>query len=132
MLTNINNGDIINKKKIILISILVIFIIGMTAGCANAKTYTLKTKKDKYVTKKVGKYTIQTYRWKTPYYQEIDVFVMYKNGKLLKKNKYSSKYHYKYKGKSKYTPWRHGAVDCTYHKYQTGVNVKVGNVKVRI
>ena len=101
-------------------------------GCATAKTVTVKTKMNKYVTKKVGKYKIQTFKWKSYGYQELDVFVYKSNGDLVKKSKYSSKFHYKYKGKSGYTKWDHGWTDSTYHKYQFDKGVKVSNVKVRI
>ena len=120
-----------DKNKVILIVVLAIFIVGMTMSCATAKTVTINTKQNKYVTKKVGKYKIQTFKWKSGTYQEVDIFV-YKNGKMLKYNKYSSKFHYKYKGKSGYTKWSHGWVDCTYHKYQMDKGVKVSTVKVRI
>ena len=120
-----------DKNRTILFVILVIFVVGMTMSCTTAKTVTIKTKQNKYVTKKVGKYKIQTFKWKAGLYQEVDIFV-YKNGNMLKKAKYSSQYYYKYKGKSGYTKWRHGGVDCTYHKYQIDKGVKVGNVKVRI
>ena len=104
----------------------------MTMTTASAKTVTLKTKQNKYVTKNVGKYKIQTFKWKAYRYQEVDIFV-YKHGKMLYKNKFSSKFHYKYKGKTGYTKWSHGwVVDSTYHKYQFDKGVKVGNVKVRI
>ena len=103
----------------------------MTMAFASAKTVTLKTKQNKYVTKKVGKYKIQTLKWKTPSYQEVDIFV-YKHGKMLYKSKFYSKFHYKYKGKSGYTKWSHGWEDATYHKYIFDRGVKVGNVKVRI
>lgn len=119
-----------NRKSLILFLVLAIFVVGMTMGCATSKTVTLKTKKDKYVTKKKGKYTVETFKWKSGTYQELDIFV-YKNGKMLNKNKFKSKYYYKYNGKWKSMPWRHGSVDCTYHKYHTDKSVKIGKVKVR-
>ena len=119
-----------NKKRLVLFVVLAIFIVGMTLGGVSAKKATLKTKNNKYVTKHNGKYKIQTFKWKSGTYQEIDVFV-YKNGKMLNKNKYKSKYYYKQGGKWKSMPWRHGSVDCTYHKYHTDKKIKVGKVKVK-
>ncbi len=120
------------KTNHILIVVLVIFVIGMTMGGVSAKTVTFKSK-DKWQTKKVGKYKIHTRTWKiTSYmgkYYDVDIEV-YKNGKQLSSSKYLSKYKYKSNGKWKWTKWAHGSVDHSYHRYSTFY--KVGQVKVRV
>lgn len=120
------------KTNHILIVVLVIFVIGMTMGGVSAKTVTFKSK-DKWQTKKVGKYKIKTRTWKiTSYmgkYYDVDIDV-YKNGKQLSSSKYLSKYKYKSNGKWHWTKWRHGSVDHSYHRYST-FN-KVSQVKVRV
>ena len=97
----------------------------------SAKTVTFKSK-DKWQTKKVGKYKIKSRTWKIKSfswgtYYDVDIDV-YKNGKKLSSNKYLSKYKYKYKNKWHWTKWRHGSVDHGYHRYST--NCKVSQVKV--
>lgn len=122
-----------NKNKILVLSLLTVFVIGMTlatVGAVDAKTVTMPTKYNKYCTKHVGKYKIQTYKWKAYAYQEVDVF-LYKKGKMVKRSKYKSKVYYKQKGKKKSTKWSHGYCDSTYHKYQADKSLKLTKVKVK-
>lgn len=119
-----------NKKRLILFLVLVIFVVGMTMGCATSKTLTLKTKKDKYVTKKSGKHKAEVLKWKSATYQEVDIF-LYKNSKMVNKYKYQSKVYYKKNGKWKSTGWHKSPSDSTYHKYFFDKNVKIGKVKVK-
>ena len=120
-----------NKKRIILFAVLVIFVVGMTMSRATAKTFTLKPKKDKYVSKKSGKYTVEVLKWKAYTYQEVDIFA-YKNGKMMKKNKYASKVYYKENGKLKKTPWFKGSQAAVYHKMHFSKSHKIQKVKVRV
>lgn len=83
----------------------------------------------KYVTKKVGKYKIQTFKFKHSF-TTLCVF-LYKNGKMKYSSQYLSKVHYKYNGKWYWTKWMRGNTDCTYHKYNIDNSVKVGKVKVK-
>ena len=121
-----------NKQKLLVLSVLTIFVLGMALAnvtAAEAKTLTLSTKMNKYCTKKVGKYKIQTYKWKAYSFQEVDVFV-YKNGKMIKKNKYKSKIYYKLNGKSKSTKWYKGGQNSDYHTTKFPKSAKVSKVKV--
>ena len=112
---------------------MVIFVIGMTMGGVSAKTVTFKSK-DKWQSKKTGKYKIMTRTWKIKSYSfgtyyDVDIDV-YKNGKQLSSSKYLSKYKYKSHGKWKWTKWRHGKVNHAYHRYSTPN--KVSTIKVRV
>ena len=122
-----------NKRKIVVLSVLTIFVIGMalaSVGAVEAKTVTMPVKMNKYTTKHKGKYTIQTYKWKSYSYQEVDVFLD-KNGKPVKNTKYKVKIHYKYKGKWRNSKWLKGNQDATYHKHLIYKSAKVDKVKVR-
>lgn len=83
----------------------------------------------KYITRKVGKYKVQTFKFKHSF-TTLCVF-LYKNGKMKYRGQYLSKVHYKYKGRWYWTSWKRGNTDCAYHKYIIDNNVKVGNVKVK-
>ncbi len=102
-----------------------------SVGAAEAKTVNMPTKMNKYCTKKVGNYKIQTFKWKSYSYQEVDIYV-YKKGNLVKKNKYKSKVYYKVGKKSKSTKWFKGSSSATYHKIMIPKNSKVSSVKVSI
>lgn len=95
------------------------------------KTITIKTVMSdyKYVTKYYGKFKIQTFKFKHAM-TTICVFV-YKNGKMLKKNQYASKIHFKENGRWKWTGWLHGTQAAVYQKYFCDNTVKIGNVKVK-
>ena len=91
--------------------------------------------KYKWVTKKVGKYTIKARLWKVysgllgGYYNDVDI-ILYKNGKQLSSSKYLSKYKYKENGKWKWwKTWSHGGVDHAYHRYST--SNPVSKIKVK-
>lgn len=120
-----------DKKKIILFAVLIIFVVGMTMGCATAKTFKVKPKKDKYVTKKSGKYKVQVLKWQAYTYQELDIMA-YKHGKMLKNTKYKSKVYYKENGKSKRTPWVKGGQAATYQKLFFDKSHKINKVVVRV
>ena len=97
-----------------------------------AKVVTLSAKY-KWVTKKVGKYTIKARLWKVyssyGYYNDVDI-MLYKNGKQVSPSKYLSKYKYKENGKWKWwKTWRHGGVDHAYHRYAT--SNPVSQIKVK-
>ena len=94
------------------------------------KTVTIATKMSnyKYVTKYYGKYKIQTFKFKHSF-TTLCIF-LYKNGKMLKKNQYLTKVHYKSDGKWQWTEWMHGTDAAVYHKYEVG-NIPIGNVKVK-
>ncbi len=95
------------------------------------KTISIKTKMStsKYVTKYYGKYKIQTLKFKHSM-TTLCVF-LYKNGKMLYKNKYATKIHYKEYGKWKWSEWLYGNDAATYHKYFCSNDVKIGSVKVK-
>ena len=77
---------------------------------------------NKYYTKRKGSYKFEVYTWKSPSgLHELDVFV-YKNGKMLSKSKYLSKYRVYADGYSYSFPYRHGGVNSVYHKYQLFAN----------
>ncbi|MBR4448269.1 hypothetical protein [Methanobrevibacter sp.] len=120
-----------DKQKVILFAVLIIFVVGMTMSCATAKTVTIKPKKDKYAVKKKGKYKVEAMKWQAYTYQEVDIMA-YKHGKMMKNTKYSSKVYYKENGKWKNTGWHKGGHSCTYHKYFMDKKHKIGKVKVRI
>ena len=98
-----------------------------------AKVVTMSIKY-KWVTKKVGKYTIKARLWKVysgiiGYYNDVDI-ILYKNGKQLSPGKYLSKYKFKEKGKWKWwKTWRHGGVDHGYHRYTT--SYPVNQIKIK-
>ena len=122
-----------NKRKIVVLSVLTIFVIGMalaSVGAVEAKTVTMPVKMNKYTTKHKGKYTIQTFKWKSYSSQEVDVFLN-KNGKPVKNTKYKVKIHYKYKGKWRNSKWLKGNQAATYHKHHIYKSAKVDRVKVR-
>ena len=99
------------------------------------KIVTLKGK-DKWITKKKGKYTVKARVWKIfsgimGYYYDVDVILL-KNGKQQKSSKYLSKYRYKENGKWKWQKWRHGKVDHAYHRYSTSYTVNKIKVKWKV
>lgn len=120
-----------DKRKVILFAVLIIFVVGMTMGCATAKTIKIKPKKDKFTVKKKGKYKVEAMKWKAYTYQEVDI-IAYKHGKMMKNTKYSSKVYYKENGKWKNTGWHKGGNSCTYHKYFMDKKHIIGKVKVRV
>ena len=95
------------------------------------KTVNIKTKmsQSKYVTKYYGKYKIQTFKFKHAI-TTLCVF-LYKNGKMLNKEKYLSKVQYNSGGKWRWTGWMHGTNAAVYHKYEISNSIKIGNVKVK-
>ena len=95
------------------------------------KVVSVKTKWDKYVTKKWKKFKVQTYKFKSPSMSTLCIF-LYKNGKMVSGYKYYSRYHYKYKGKWYWTKWRTSYGEATYHK-TAGIkrSVQIGQVKVK-
>ena len=103
----------------------------MTVKKIKYKTVTAKIK-NKWLTKKVGKYKIKYRLWKVRYsggyYTDVDI-ILYKNGKQLSSSKYLTTYYTKDKGKWKWMKWRHGVVDHAYHRYMT--TNKVDKIKIK-
>ena len=87
---------------------------------------------NKYYTKRKGSYKFEVYTWKSQSgLHELDIFV-YKNGKMLSKSKYLSKYRVNADGYSYSFPYRHGKVNGAYHKYQIYANyAKYGKVYIK-
>ena len=89
--------------------------------------------KDKWITKKSGKYKVKVRVWTITSgvlgkYYDVDI-IFYKNGKQQASSKYLTTYKYKVNGKWKWVPWRHGYVDHAYHRYTTTYHV--GQIKVK-
>ena len=95
------------------------------------KTINIGTKmsSSKYVTKYYGKYKIQTFKFKHSI-TTLCVF-LYKNGKMLKKDQYLTKIHYKNGRYWAWTKWMHGTDAAVYHKYTSSNHIKISNVKVK-
>ncbi len=133
-----------NNRKIILLIVLVIAVIGLTMGSVTAansttnkkakyKTVELKTKYKK-VTKKTGRYTISTEKltYKDLSFVGISVYkkTSSKKGKYLTGNQFYTQIYFKKNGKSQKTIWTTGYPE---NKYQLsyGKGMQISKVKVR-
>lgn len=119
-------------------------VLGATNPESSAAEPVLKAKKTKIVkmnvkykwaTKKIGKFKIKARLWKVVfangYTNYLDI-ILYKNGKQLSCNSYTSKYLYKVNGKWKWWgKWRHGGVNHIYHRYINYHPIKTIKVKFR-
>lgn len=97
------------------------------------KVMSAKTRWDKYVTKRWGKYKVQTYKFKNTMRTMSTLCVfLYKNGRMVDGSNYYSKIHYKYNGRWYWTKWRSSYGEAVYHK-TAGIDpsVKIGKVKVK-
>ena len=95
------------------------------------KVLTVKTRWDKYVSKKWRKYKVETYKFRTPSMSTLCMF-LYKNGKMIEGKHYLTKIKYKYRGKWYWTKWRTGHGEAYYQK-TAGIDlgVKIGKVKFK-
>lgn len=122
-----------NYKKILILSILAIFCIGMAMSSVSAaKVVKIPTKKDKYVTKHYGSYKIQTYKFKTGLYQQVCGFIYKRNGNMLDNRKYSMKVPYKRNGKWRCTGWVRGCISATYNNVKVDPSDKIGKIYIKI
>ena len=102
----------------------------VSSGSSGGQTVSLDLNSfDTYVTKNVGDYEIKAEKWKGGSIGGLGVWV-YKNGKLLDKNSYSSRGYICMDGQWKWTEWSHGEVDAMYHKYNVGNDVEIQKVEV--
>ena len=95
------------------------------------KVLSIKTKLNKYVSKRYGKYKAQTYAFKNPYMKTVCIY-LYKSGKMVSGTKYLSRVHYKYRGKWYWSKWRSSYGEAVYHR-NAGIDpkVKIGKVQVK-
>lgn len=95
------------------------------------KVLTVKTKWDRYVSKKWRKYKVETYKFRTPSMSTLCMF-LYKNGKMIEGSHYLTKFKYKYRGRWYWTKWRTGHGEAYYQK-TAGIDlgVKIGKVKFK-
>ena len=123
-----------DKRKILVLSVLAVFVVGMSlasVGAVDAKTITVKPKLDKYAVKKSGKYTVQAAKTKDSKKQTI-VILVDKNGKRLKGNQFKTKLFFKYKGKSQSTKWLKGSKKVPGQAYTADKKIKLNKVKVKV
>lgn len=101
---------------------------------AKSKVITINLPKlSKTYTVKYGKFIIQAMKWKAFSYQEVDVMVYVKNtNNMYNKYKYLSKVSFVRGGKADATPWKHGSVDCVYHKYQFMKSTIIKKVQIKL
>lgn len=85
---------------------------------------------DTYVTKNVGEYKIQAYKWQGTSVGGLGVWV-YKNGQLLDKNSYSSRGYANVDGNWQWTEWGHGGQGAVYHEYPVSNGVSIEKVEVQ-
>ena len=95
------------------------------------KKLTFTSKYDKYVTKKVGKYKIQVYKWKGYRLGGLRIYLI-KNGKYVKRTAFSTRAYFKMNGKWQWSRWSHASEGFTsYHHYDVSSNVKITKVQVK-
>lgn len=95
------------------------------------KVLTVKTKWDRYVSKKWRKYKAETYKFRGATMSTLCMF-LYKNGKMVNPSKYLTKFRYKSHGKWHWTKWRGTYGEAVYHKSAgIGLGVKIGKVKFK-
>lgn len=88
--------------------------------------------KSYWITKKSGKYTVQTKIWKMTAsywgkFKYIDT-TLYKNGKQVK----NTKYYVKYKINGKWTGWeQYGTVSTAHHRYAVSYSIKSAKIMVK-
>lgn len=95
------------------------------------KKVTLNSKYNKYVTKKVGKYKIQVYKWKGYRLGGLNIYLT-KNGKYVKSSSFSTRAYYKMNGKWRWSSWSHASSGYeSYHHYPVDSDVKITKVQVK-
>ena len=95
------------------------------------KKVTLYSKYNRYVTKKVGKYKIQVYKWKGYRLGGLRIYVM-KNGKYVKRNAFITRAYFKMNGKWRWSRWSHASSGYPfYHHYNVSTGVKITKVQVK-
>lgn len=95
------------------------------------KVMSVKTRWDRYVYRRWGRYRVETYKFKTPTMSTLCIF-LYKNGKMVNGYRYYSRFQYKYKGRWYWTKWRTSYGEATYHK-TAGIDrgIALGRVYVK-
>lgn len=95
------------------------------------KKVTLKSKYNKYVTKKVGKYKIQVYKWKGYMLGGLNIYLT-KYGKYVKSSAFLTRAYFKMNGKWRWSRWSHASSGyTTYHHYAVSNGVKITKVQVK-
>ncbi|WP_298523492.1 hypothetical protein [uncultured Methanobrevibacter sp.] len=95
------------------------------------KKVTLKSKYNKYVTKKVGKYKIQVYKWKGYMLGGLNIYLT-KYGKYVKSSAFLTRAYFKMNGKWRWSSWSHASSGYTfYHHYAVSNGVKITKVQVK-
>lgn len=126
-----------NKNKLIVLLVLLVAVVGLTMGSVSAKSTTkskykvvkVKTKFNEKIIKKVGKYSVVTYKKK---YSDANVLLIaVGKKKAMKGNKFYTKVYYKTKGKSKVTKWNKGKKKYNYQYYLFNNKIKVNKVGVK-
>lgn len=96
------------------------------------KTVTLYSKYNRHVTKYVGKYKIQVYKWKGYSLGGLRIYVT-KNGNYVKRGAFLTRAYFKMNGKWKWSRWSHAASGYPrYHHYGVSNGVKITKVQVKI
>lgn len=96
------------------------------------KTVTLYSKYNRHVTKYVGKYKVQVYKWKGYRLGGLRIYVT-KNGNYVKRGAFLTRAYFKMNGKWKWSRWSHAASGYPmYHHYGVSKNVKITKVQVKI
>ncbi|MCQ2976833.1 MAG: hypothetical protein MJ232_02355 [archaeon] len=120
-----------NKRKLFVVCVLAVFIVGMTMASASAATYTIKCKNNGSTVKKVGKYKISVDTYTTAGGRIRTSAVSISKGN--KWYKPYVKYYYTYKGKNKATSWKKPTKYQPFStKYAFNSKAKFRYVKVKI
>ena len=103
----------------------------LKSSSGKIKKLTFNSKYDKYVTKKVGKYKIQVYKWKGYRLGGLRIYIT-KNGKYLKRTAFLTRAYFKMNGKWKWSNWSHASQGYPhYHHYPVDSGVKITKVQVK-
>ncbi|MBQ2652946.1 MAG: hypothetical protein IJF83_05275 [Methanobrevibacter sp.] len=96
------------------------------------KTITFYSKNNRHVTKHVGKYKIQVYKWTGYRLGGLRIYVT-QNGKYVKRNAFITRAYYKVNGKWRWSRWSHASSGYpNYHHYGVSSDVKISKVQVKI
>ena len=122
-----------DKRKIMVLSVLAIFVVGMSlasVAAVDATTVTMKAKLNKVLSKKSGKYTVSTYSLKNK--KKTHVYVFLKKGKkIIKGDKYKTKVYAKVGANTGVSKWRKFKKTDKYHHYYFTPNETFTQVKVK-
>lgn len=103
----------------------------LKSSSGKIKKLTFNSKYNKYVTKKVGKYKIQVYKWKGYSLGGLRIYII-KNGKYLKRTSFSTRAYFKMNGKWRWSSWSHASEGFpSYHHYDVSNSVKITKVQVK-